>query len=94
MALSGRLSSVTGSRPEDLLLDLLQRIAEVEARQEVCRTRRLANVTHEQLAAMTGLSRVTVTRALKSLSSRGKVTTRERQVELIEAGAATGPKPV
>lgn len=76
-----KLASFSSSTPEERLIDLLARAALSHYDHPVSALR----LTHEQIASMTGLSRVTVTRALKLLSERGWITTRSRGVEIIDA---------
>ncbi|MFT4195493.1 Crp/Fnr family transcriptional regulator [Ottowia sp.] len=73
-----KLSSFASSSPEARLIDLLGRAA-LGQRQEPTPLLRL---THAQIGAMTGLSRVTVTRTLKTLAARGWIATRPRGVEI------------
>ncbi|ARP78480.1 regulator [Bordetella genomosp. 6] len=78
--LIGKLLRATSASPRERLEGLLGRIA---AGSEETRSLRL---THEQLASMTGLSRVTVTRALKAMAEEGLVATRGKGVEIRDAG--------
>lgn len=73
-----KLARFTSAGPEDRVLDLLCRVA-MAARYHPTPQPRL---THEQIASMTALSRVTVTRALKALAERGLVATRSKGVEI------------
>lgn len=78
-----KLASFTSTGPEERVLDLLCRVAMAN--------RHLATqqpkLTHEQIASMTALSRVTVTRTLKGLAERGLVATRSKGVEIKDPDA-------
>lgn len=78
-----KLASFTSSNPETRLIDLFGRAA-LGQRHHPEAVQRL---THAQIAAMTGLSRVTVTRTLKLLAARGWVATRARGVEITDPEA-------
>lgn len=69
---------------EHRLYSLLRRVADVERRQR--RGGKLhVHLTHKELASMTGLSRVTVTRTLSKLAEMGLVRTHAGFVELLDA---------
>lgn len=75
-----KLATLTSSSAEDRIVDLLARIVlatPAEGAQPV-------RLTHEQIAAMTGVSRVTATRALGNLAEQGLVVTRSRGVEVVD----------
>lgn len=74
--LIGKFLRATSASPRERLEGLLGRIA---AGSEETRSLRL---THEQLASMTGLSRVTVTRTLKAIAADGLISTRGKGVEI------------
>jgi CRP-like cAMP-binding protein len=69
--LCARLMALTDRRPAERLIDLLGRLGqlrgETHPRGALIRT----GLTHEEMAAMTGLSRVTVTRSIASLRRAG-----------------------
>jgi CRP/FNR family transcriptional regulator, cyclic AMP receptor protein len=68
--LLSRLGAATDRRPGDRVMELFARLAAGSARHprgRVVRTR----LTHQDIAAMTGLSRVTVTRTLAGLRTAG-----------------------
>ena len=75
-----KLASFTSASPKDRVIDLLSRIVLAGRNQPIQQPR----LTHEQIASMTGLSRVTVTRALKLLSERRLVATRSKGVEILD----------
>jgi len=75
-----KLASFTSASPEDRVIDLLSRIVLAGRNQPIQQPR----LTHEQIASMTGLSRVTVTRTLKLLSERRLVATRSKGVEILD----------
>lgn len=78
-----KLASFASSSPEARLIDLLGRAALGQRQQAVPQLR----LTHAQIAAMTGLSRVTVTRTLKALAARGWIVTRSKGVEIVDPEA-------
>jgi len=68
-----RFGAVADRRPSERLLELLNRLGrlwgEPHSRGRLIRT----SLTHEDMAAMTGLSRVTVTRGLAGLKRAGRI---------------------
>lgn len=68
-----RFGAVADRRPSERLLELLTRLSrlwgEAHPRGRLIRT----SLTHEDMAAMTGLSRVTVTRGLAGLRRAGQI---------------------
>jgi len=78
-----KLASFASTSPEARLIDLFGRAALGQRHPPVSQLR----LTHAQIAAMTGLSRVTVTRTLKTLAARGWVTTRSKGVEITDPDA-------
>ncbi|RNC95963.1 MAG: Crp/Fnr family transcriptional regulator [Oricola sp.] len=66
-----RLEQMVSNKPEERVLELLTRLGEMfgtrHAKGNMVRTR----LTHEMIAAMTGVSRVTVTRTLKRMRESG-----------------------
>jgi CRP-like cAMP-binding protein len=84
-ALVQRFANLASSfGPEYRLCSLLRRVVTVERRQRPGNKHHV-HLTHEQLASMTGLSRVTVTRTLSKLADLGLVRTYPGFVELLEA---------
>jgi len=82
-SLARKLMRFTSSTPEERLLELLARVSRVAQSQNPRRERPQVHLTHDQLAAMTGLSRVTVTRTLKKLATQGLVLTQPGHVEVL-----------
>jgi CRP-like cAMP-binding protein len=78
-----RLAVAVEPRPAERVLELLRRLGVGGATGEVVVRPRL---THEEMAAMTGLSRVTVTRTLANLCAAGSVTRRGRDYLLPHGG--------
>lgn len=78
-----KLASFAGASPEARLIDLLGRMVLSQRYQPALQLR----LTHTQIAAMTGLGRVTVTRALKVLADRGWVHTRSKGVQITDPQA-------
>jgi CRP-like cAMP-binding protein len=78
-----KLTSFASTSPEARLIELFGRAALGQRHPPFSQLR----LTHVQIAAMTGLSRVTVTRTLKTLAARGWVTTRSKGVEIIDPDA-------
>ncbi len=79
-----KLASFTSSSPQERLIDLLGRVALAGQQHPAAQGLRL---THAQLASMTALSRVTVTRTLKALTQQGLVATRTKGVEITDPQA-------
>jgi CRP-like cAMP-binding protein len=79
-----KLAAIAAAPPIDRVRDLLSRIARARVDgQGGCHI----DLTHEEIAAMTGLSRVTVTRVLRQLAVQGHVVTGLRRID-IPAGSA------
>lgn len=73
-----KLLRATSATPRERLEGLLCRMAVgFEQRQSL-------RLTHEQLASMTGLSRVTVTRTLKPMADEGLIDTRGKGVKICD----------
>lgn len=79
--LIGKLLSLTAASPQARLIGLLGRLALTAEDPSQVR------LTHEQLASMAALTRVTVTRALKVLAEEGLISTRSKGVEILDAPA-------
>jgi len=81
-----KLSNLANTRPIPRIIELLARLARLSSSQSNNQCGPCAvNLTHEQIASMTALTRVTVTRALKSLSHQGLIETRPRQIIIRDA---------
>lgn len=72
-----KLFEATSTGARERLEGLLARIATSSA------DLRSLRLTHEQIADMTGLNRVTVTRALKGLAEEGLISTRGKGVQIL-----------
>lgn len=87
----GKLARVTSADPKERVIELLARIARLRSDSATVSDRQSqlnqVDLTHEQIAAMTALSRVTVTRTLNSLARQGLIETRARQVIIHNASA-------
>ena len=66
-----RLEHLVSNDPEERILELLRRLSEMFAVDHERGRKILTYLTHEQIAAMTGTSRVTVTRTLGRLRDKG-----------------------
>lgn len=73
-ALIDKLASYTSTAPRERLLELLTR---------ACPDGGQLALTHDQIGAMTGLSRVTVTRTLQQLAKAGLLNTLKGSVEVM-----------
>lgn len=89
--LLNKLTRFTSSDPEERLVELLARVARTWRDdpypadvKDTTPTARSVHLTHEQIGAMTALSRVSVTRALKSLAEKGLVATGSKHVEILD----------
>jgi CRP/FNR family cyclic AMP-dependent transcriptional regulator len=82
-----KLASFTSQSPQQRIIDLLGRIAIAQQQARAANATLPQRLTHEQIGAMTGLSRVTVTRTLKALAGQGMVSTRTRGVEILDVPA-------
>ncbi|QNK71294.1 Crp/Fnr family transcriptional regulator [Variovorax sp. PAMC26660] len=86
-----KLAGVASAAPKERVVDLLLRIARLQSNSEFPLTQESKNfqvdLTHEKIAAMTALSRVTVTRTLNLLSREGVIETRAKQVIIHDASA-------
>lgn len=71
-----KLTRFASADPQERVLELLARVARLDAPGATSAAAPPAvELTHEQIASMMALSRVTVTRALKSLAARGLLET-------------------
>ncbi len=71
--LAVRLEHLASRRPEVRIMDLLQRLQEMFAIDYASGRLLVTHLTHEQIAAMTGTSRVTVTRAMRLLREQEQI---------------------
>ncbi len=79
--LAFRLSQSGQSSSEDRIMELFRYILRSMPPEE--RRRSLLNLTHEQIAALIGASRITVTRAMGRLRAAGLVETHAGQIRLL-----------
>lgn len=88
--LLNKLTRFTSADPEERLAELLVRVAQTwrddpyPAGADSTGHARAVHLTHEQIGAMTALSRVSVTRALKALAQQGLISTGAGHVEILE----------
>ena len=68
-----RLEHLVSNDPEERILELLSRLSRMFAVDHERGRKILTHLTHEQIASMTGTSRVTVTRTLGRLRDKGKL---------------------
>ncbi len=80
-----RMQSLSLPKPEQRISELLNRLANLYGTTEGDATLIGISLTHEQIAAMTGASRVTVTRTLKRLKAEGVIDVRGKQLLLIQS---------
>lgn len=80
-----RAQYLASTRPEDRVTELLQRLAELYGTPDPLGVRIGISLTHEQIAAMTGTSRVTVTRVLKKKRDDGELHPRGRHLVVCPA---------
>ena len=66
-----RLEHLVSNDPEERILELLSRLSKMFAVDHERGRKILTHLTHEQIASMTGTSRVTVTRTLGRLRDKG-----------------------
>ncbi|MGA7291690.1 MAG: Crp/Fnr family transcriptional regulator [Terriglobales bacterium] len=71
--LAVRLEHLASRRPEVRIMDLLHRLQEMFAIDYAGGRLIVTHLTHEQISAMTGTSRVTVTRAMRSLREQDQI---------------------
>lgn len=68
-----RLKHLASREPKERIMELLTRLEEMFAIDHVKGRMLVTHVTHEQIATMTGTSRVTVTRTLQRLREQGRI---------------------
>lgn len=79
-----RAQYLASPRPESRIAELLYRLAELYGSTEGGSTLIGISLTHEQIAAMTGTTRVTVTRALKRLRDDGIIELSNKQLRILD----------
>lgn len=75
-----RLEHLTSREPEERILDLLSRLREMFSVPHAEGHLLVTYLTHEQIAAMTGTSRVTVTRALSRMREQRMIDVIDRHI--------------
>jgi CRP-like cAMP-binding protein len=88
--LTSRIQYLALPKPEMRIGELLGRLAELYGEKHESGTLISMALTHEQIAAMTGASRVTVTRALKRLTTVGAIELRQRRIWVIDPSKLLG----
>lgn len=78
-----RLKHLTSREPQERIMELLTRLEEMFAIEHPRGRLLVTQLTHEQIAAMTGTSRVTVTRTLQRFRKQGRIATVEGHILLI-----------
>jgi len=68
-----RLKHLASREPQERIMELLTRLEDMFAIDHPKGRLLVTHVTHEQIAAMTGTSRVTVTRTLQRLRDQGRI---------------------
>lgn len=84
-----RAQYLASARPESRIAELLRRLAELYGRPQDGVVMIDISLTHEQIAAMTGTARVTITRVLKRLREQGAIQTRGKQIWILDASRLT-----
>jgi len=75
-----KLTRFASSDPQERVLEFLTRVARLDRMGADATEDPAVQLTHEQIGAMTALSRVSVTRTLKSLAERGLIETLSKRV--------------
>lgn len=88
--LASRIQYLALPKPEARIGELLGRLSELYGEDHDGRTLISIALTHEQIAAMTGATRVTVTRALKRLTDLGVIEIKQRRIWVIDASRLLG----
>ena len=84
--LAVRAQYLASTRPEARISELLHRLTELYGVPDPAGVRIGISLTHEQISAMTGTSRVTVTRVLKQKREDGELLMRGRHVVVTDVG--------
>jgi CRP-like cAMP-binding protein len=88
--LTSRIQYLALPKTEMRIGELLRRLAELYGEKHEGATLISIPLTHEQIAAMTGATRVTVTRALKRLTTVGAIELRQRRIWVIDPSKLLG----
>lgn len=83
--LVNKLARFASGTPFDRLVGLLGRIAATD--RSPGQDTVVVSLTHEQIASMSGLSRVTVTRTLKTMAAEGLLSTHPSHVRILDRAA-------
>jgi CRP-like cAMP-binding protein len=78
-----RLKHLASREPQERIMELLTRLEEMFAIEHPKGRLLVTQLTHEQIAAMTGTSRVTVTRTMQRLRQQGRITILEGHILLM-----------
>jgi len=78
-----RLKHLASREPQERIMELLTRLEEMFAIEHPKGRLLVTQLTHEQIAAMTGTSRVTVTRTLQRLREQGRISILEGHILLM-----------
>jgi CRP-like cAMP-binding protein len=81
--LAQKLAVIAAAPPQERVGELLRRVARMQSAAGPWHV----DLSHEEIAAMTGLSRVSVTRVLRQFTARGVIATGRRRIA-IPAGSA------
>lgn len=84
-----RTQYLASARPESRIAELLLRLADLYGKPEDGAVVIDIALTHEQIAAMTGTARVTITRVLKRLREQGAIQTRGKQIRILDPSRLT-----
>lgn len=82
--LGRRLHHLASPKPEKRIFELLNRLAELYGEEENEAIVIGITLTHEQISAMTGASRVTVTRTLTRLREEGVLAIHDRRFHILD----------
>ena len=82
--LGRRLQHLASPKPEKRIFELLNRLAELYGTEQEGAIVIGITLTHEQISAMTGASRVTVTRTLSRLREEGVLAIYDRQFHILD----------
>lgn len=84
-----RAQYLASAKPESRIAELLRRLSDLYGMQKDGAVMIDIALTHEQIAAMTGTARVTITRVLKRLREQGAIQTRGKQIWILDKSRLT-----
>lgn len=84
-----RAQYLASARPESRIAELLRRLADLYGKNQNGAVLIDISLTHDQIAAMTGTARVTITRILKKLREQGAIQTRGKQIWILDVTRLT-----